>query len=164
MIQDVSTDPHIPLITSVPTESKPEAARAFIDRQHARLTRGEGYSFPITDLASGQALGQIGLCRRGSVSGTSRDAPVDDASDMLTPAAPRDRLVAEPPLEVPIVTTSNAGHPAWPGGSRPSVDELFRDTEPVRCAEDLAREGIFAEGEVEEFLADLYAMRRSDVG
>lgn len=59
---------------------------------------------------------------------------------------------------------SDAGHPAQPGGSRLSVDELFRDTEPVRSAEDLAREGIFAEGEVEEFLADLYAMRRSDVG
>lgn len=68
------------------------------------------------------------------------------------------------PWKVPTVTISNAGHPVRPGGSGPSVDELFRDAEPVRSAEDLAREGVFAEGEVEEFLADLYAMRRSDVG
>jgi hypothetical protein len=45
----------------------------------------------------------------------------------------------------------------------PTVDELFGDSEPVRSAQDLAREGIFDDGEVEEFLADLYAMRRSDV-
>ncbi len=62
------------------------------------------------------------------------------------------------------MTMSDAGHPVRPGGSGPSADELFRDTEPVRSAEDLDGEGIFAEGEVEEFLADLYAMRRSDVG
>jgi hypothetical protein len=33
----------------------------------------------------------------------------------------------------------------------------------VRSAEDLAHDGVFDDGEVEEFLADLYAMRRSDV-
>jgi len=78
-------------------------------------------------------------------------------------AAPRDKLVAELPLEVPTVTMSDAGHPVRPGASGPSVEEMFRDTEPVRSAEDLAWEGVFAEGEVEEFLADLYAIRRSDV-
>jgi len=40
---------------------------------------------------------------------------------------------------------------------------LFRDSEPVRSADDLAREAVFDEGEVEEFLADLYAMRRADL-
>jgi len=43
------------------------------------------------------------------------------------------------------MTTSNAGYPVRPGWAGPSVDELFRDTEPVRYAEDLAREGVFAE-------------------
>jgi hypothetical protein len=33
----------------------------------------------------------------------------------------------------------------------------------MQKAEDLAHNGIFDEGEVEQFLADLYAMRRSDV-
>lgn len=64
LVQDVCTDPYIPLITSVPSESTPQAAQAFIDRQHTRLTRGEGYSFAIAELASGQALGQIGLWLR----------------------------------------------------------------------------------------------------
>jgi hypothetical protein len=53
------------------------------------------------------------------------------------------------------VTTNNAESPTPPSGSRPSVDELFRDSEPVRSSEDLARDGVFDEGELEEFLADL---------
>jgi len=98
---------------------------------------------------------------RGKFRGT---LTLGDASEIRALAAPRDRLVAGPTLEVLTVTMSSAGHPVRPGGSGPLVDELFQDTEPVRSAEDLARAGVFAEGEVEEFLADLYAMRRSDVG
>lgn len=61
LIQDVSADLFIPLITSVPAQPDVEAARAFLDRQHTRLREGEGYSFAIADCASGEALGQIGL-------------------------------------------------------------------------------------------------------
>jgi hypothetical protein len=43
------------------------------------------------------------------------------------------------------------------------VDDLFDASEPVRKAEDLARNGVFDDGEVEQFLADLHAMRRSNV-
>jgi hypothetical protein len=43
------------------------------------------------------------------------------------------------------------------------VDDLFAASEPIRNAEDLARNGVFDDGEVEQFLTDLYAMRRSDV-
>lgn len=78
--------------------------------------------------------------------------------------APHDTLVQSRRLEVLIVTMSSAEHPPRPGRSRPSIDELFGGTEPVRGAQDLAREGVFAPGEVEEFLADLYAMRRSTLG
>jgi hypothetical protein len=49
--------------------------------------------------------------------------------------------------------------------SRPAsseIDDIFGASESVRTAEDLARDGVFGTGEVEEFLADLYAMRRSD--
>lgn len=77
---------------------------------------------------------------------------------------PHETLVQEPALEVLIVTMSSAEHPPGPGGAGPSIDELFGGTEPVRGAQDLAREGVFAQGEVEEFLADLYAMRRSTLG
>ena len=61
LIQDASADAFIPLITSVPTTPDAEAARAFIDRQHARVRDGQGYSFAIADAASDDAVGQIGL-------------------------------------------------------------------------------------------------------
>jgi hypothetical protein len=62
-----------------------------------------------------------------------------------------------------IVTTSSAGQPERRDGTRPSVDDLFRDTQPVHSGDDLARQGVFAEGEVEEFIADLRAMRHADL-
>jgi hypothetical protein len=52
---------------------------------------------------------------------------------------------------------------ARPRQPTPTIGELFGSTEPVQSAEDLARPDIFDDGELEEFLADLYAMRRSDV-
>ena len=61
LIQDVSTDPFIPLITSVPDVPDIEAARAFLHRQQARLDDHAGYSLAIADSASNEALGQIGL-------------------------------------------------------------------------------------------------------
>jgi hypothetical protein len=45
----------------------------------------------------------------------------------------------------------------------PSVEDIFGDSAPLRSAGDLAHAGILDDGEVEEFIADLYAMRRSDV-
>jgi hypothetical protein len=45
----------------------------------------------------------------------------------------------------------------------PSVEDIFGDSAPLQSAEDLAHAGIFDDGEVEDFIADLYAMRRSDV-
>ena len=44
-----------------------------------------------------------------------------------------------------------------------SVDELFQGSAPVRSAEDLAADGVFDDGELEEFLADLSALRRADL-
>jgi [ribosomal protein S5]-alanine N-acetyltransferase len=61
LIQDVSTDPLIPLITSVPSTPDASAAQSFITRQLARLRNGEGYSFAIADSTTDEAFGQIGL-------------------------------------------------------------------------------------------------------
>jgi hypothetical protein len=61
------------------------------------------------------------------------------------------------------MTTSDSPRPARRHPASPTVDDLFDASEPVRTAEDLARDGVFDDGEVEQFLADLYAMRRSDV-
>ena len=48
----------------MPADPDPEAARAFVARQHARLRQAEGYSFAIADLVTNEALGQIGLWLR----------------------------------------------------------------------------------------------------
>lgn len=61
LIQDASTDPLIPVITSVPSTQDASAAQAFITRQLARLRNGEGYSFAIADSTTDEAFGQIGL-------------------------------------------------------------------------------------------------------
>jgi len=44
-----------------------------------------------------------------------------------------------------------------------SADDLFQGSVPVQSAEDLAVDGVFDDGELEEFLADLAAMRRADL-
>lgn len=64
LIQEVSADPLIPLITTVPTEPTAEAARTFLARQHSRLAEGAGYSFAIAELTTEQALGHIGVWLR----------------------------------------------------------------------------------------------------
>lgn len=61
LVQDASTDPFIPQITSVPATPDLLAARGFITRQGGRLRAGEGYSFAIADAATDEAFGQIGL-------------------------------------------------------------------------------------------------------
>lgn len=61
LIQEAADDPLIPLITTVPSPCDPEQARAFIARQHDRLTSGEGYSLAISKAVDSTAIGQIGL-------------------------------------------------------------------------------------------------------
>lgn len=61
LVQEVSKDPWIPMITSVPRTADRESALAFVRRQHARLTDGVGYSFAVADADGDGAIGQIGL-------------------------------------------------------------------------------------------------------
>ncbi len=42
VIQEVATDPLIPLITTVPADPDPEAARSFVARQHEEPPAGRG--------------------------------------------------------------------------------------------------------------------------
>ncbi|MGW6277204.1 hypothetical protein [Kribbella sp. NPDC055071] len=60
------------------------------------------------------------------------------------------------------MTADNAEH-SNRHGTVASVDELFQSSGPVRSSDDLARDGVFDDGEVEEFLTDLGEMRRADV-
>lgn len=63
------------------------------------------------------------------------------------------------------MTASNASPPPVPpGAGQPSLEELFRDVEALRSADQLARDGVFEDGEVEQLVADLHAMRHADLG
>lgn len=61
------------------------------------------------------------------------------------------------------VTVNSADDPSRPECSKVSVDELFAGADPVWTTDDLAQEGVFDDGELEEFLADFAAMRRADL-
>lgn len=61
LIASVADDALIPLISTVPTSGSPGDVDAYLQRQHERLTTGQGYSFAVTDSATDQTVGQIGL-------------------------------------------------------------------------------------------------------
>ncbi len=62
MVRHASADPAIPPISSVPATYTDDAGRAFVERQHARASEGDGYSFVIARGDDpGAGLGSIGL-------------------------------------------------------------------------------------------------------
>jgi RimJ/RimL family protein N-acetyltransferase len=61
LVREAAQDPYVPLITTVPTEFTEAEGRRFIERQWDRARRRSGYSFAITDAATGRAVGSIGL-------------------------------------------------------------------------------------------------------
>ena len=63
-VEEASLDPDIPTGTTVPQTYTPEAGLAFIERQQARLTRGEGLALAIAETASNEAVGHINLLYR----------------------------------------------------------------------------------------------------
>jgi hypothetical protein len=58
--------------------------------------------------------------------------------------------------EVTATTTDSPGRQFPSASPRPTADELFPGSAPVSSAEDLMRDGIFDDDEIEGFLADLY--------
>lgn len=61
MVLELSGDPYVPLIGSLPANATEQEARAWIDRQLGRLAEGVGYSFAIAEADSDRAVGGIGL-------------------------------------------------------------------------------------------------------
>ena len=62
------------------------------------------------------------------------------------------------------MTSSGADYPATPHPSSPTVEELFRNVQPVATVEGLACDGIFeSDDELDEFLAYTYAARRAEL-
>jgi [ribosomal protein S5]-alanine N-acetyltransferase len=65
MVRELSTDPYVPLIGTLPASASREEALAYIDRQLGRLAEGAGLSFAVAEADTGRAVGGIGLWLRG---------------------------------------------------------------------------------------------------
>ena len=61
MVREMSDDPYLPQIGTLPPNASAQEARAYIDRQRGRLAEGKGFSFAIAEADSGRGVGQIGL-------------------------------------------------------------------------------------------------------
>jgi len=61
MVQELSTDPYVPLIGTLPPNASRQEAQDYIDRQRGRLAEGVGFSFAIAEAATGCGVGGIGL-------------------------------------------------------------------------------------------------------
>lgn len=61
VVRELSTDPYVPAIGTLPPSATEEQALDWIDRQHGRWTAGAGFSFAVAEAATGSAVGQVGL-------------------------------------------------------------------------------------------------------
>ncbi len=61
LIREVSADPLIPLVTTVPAIFSDDEGLAYIKRQWSRFEDNTGYSFAIADAKTDRAIGFIGL-------------------------------------------------------------------------------------------------------
>jgi [ribosomal protein S5]-alanine N-acetyltransferase len=61
MVQEMSTDPYVPLIGSLPPNASRQEALDYIGRQRGRLAEGTGFSFVIAEAGTGRGVGGIGL-------------------------------------------------------------------------------------------------------
>jgi ribosomal-protein-alanine N-acetyltransferase len=64
MALDLSTDPHAPLIGTMPAHATGDEAAAWIVRQQQRWAEGAGFSFAVAEAATGRAVGTVGLWLR----------------------------------------------------------------------------------------------------
>ena len=61
MAQELSADPSVPLVGSLPANASLERARDWVDRQRGRLAEGYGFSFAIAEAGTDRGVGGIGL-------------------------------------------------------------------------------------------------------
>ncbi len=61
MLRDLSTDPYVPTIGSLPPGTDDDGALAWITRQHERAITGAGYTFGIVERTTDDATGVAGL-------------------------------------------------------------------------------------------------------
>ena len=73
VIAEASSDPYIPLITSVPARYSPAEGAAWLQRQRDQLAQGSGCPMAICAQATGEVVGQVTIAgitwahRRGDI-------------------------------------------------------------------------------------------------
>ena len=81
MALELSTDPYVPLIGTLPAHATSDQALEWIDRQRGRLGEGIGYSFAIAEADTDLGVGSIGLWLTGLAQGRT------SAGYFVTPSA-----------------------------------------------------------------------------
>ncbi|MDT0276317.1 GNAT family N-acetyltransferase [Blastococcus goldschmidtiae] len=61
LVRELSSDPYVPLISTVPAAATREQALDWIDRNQRRREDGVGFSFAVAVASTGRAVGQVGL-------------------------------------------------------------------------------------------------------
>ncbi len=64
MARELSTDPYVPMTGTLPANATMEEAVSWVRRQRSRHAEGAGFSFTITDAATGAPVGHCGLWLR----------------------------------------------------------------------------------------------------
>lgn len=61
MARELSTDPYVPQIGSLPKNADDDGAMAWVHRQQQRYRQGSGFSFTIVQRSTDRAVGHCGL-------------------------------------------------------------------------------------------------------
>lgn len=72
MVLDLSRDPYVPLIGTLPAQATATQAHDWIQRNLGRWDEGAGFSFAVADAATGRALGAAGLWLAKQAHGRAR--------------------------------------------------------------------------------------------
>jgi RimJ/RimL family protein N-acetyltransferase len=127
MVRDLSSDPSVPLIGTLPPNATDAEATDWMQRQRERWTEGTGFSFAVAEAHRGHAVGAIGLWLRELAQGRAtagysigpsfrRSGYATDALKALTgfawslPTLHRVELYIEPWNEASIRTAHSAGY------------------------------------------------------
>ncbi|QGQ20948.1 GNAT family N-acetyltransferase [Cellulomonas sp. JZ18] len=154
MARELSTDPYVPTIGTLPPHAGWDEAQAWVERQRARHAEGAGFSFTVVDARSATAVGHCGLWLRDLADGRGtagyavvpsarRRGYATDALVALTrfgwtmPGLRRITLLVEPWNVASVRTAERAGyvrdgllrdHPLT-GGARRDVVVLVAERE-----------------------------------
>jgi ribosomal-protein-alanine N-acetyltransferase len=144
-VEQASRDDRIPQGTTVPARYTPEAGLAYIARQHARLTTGQGVCLAVADQRNDQAVGHINLMIR-------TQEGVAGIGYWIVPAARRQGIASR---AISLTTT-------W-GLSAGNFARIEAWVEPNNHASQRVLEinGYLQEGKLRSFLT--FGTRRADV-